>query len=330
MDTAHLVVGVMDDSPDGLVLMEDLVDATLLFLKVDKSAIEIRRTRDRREAERISTSGECHLVITDLMWPVDGGPAWRAGLTIAEMAKTANNRSVIVVITGKQDQERDFRTEAKARGADVALTWDEAFGAGKVTSARDLARRLAPGVSSLVPEISSLERTTVGLVGLDTAAYSEEDDETQLEVVKSFLLYVREAWVNVAGPLVRPIFVFTGDGLFLGIAGDGGPRLALDVAVGAWRRFDKLAGYKTRLAVHVGPATIATLSSGAQQLLGHAVNWLFRAINAAPERGLVITDEYFASVLQDGRESPDGLRFRRREEIAKHGRLLVIHDVMRT
>lgn len=327
MTASQLVVCMMDDSPDGLVLMEELVDAILLYLPLDKDAVELCTTSDRREAEKLAASGRCDLVLTDLMWPNQAGSDWRAGLTIAELAKAANPRSVVVVITGKQDQERDFRTEARARGADKALTWDEAFGAGKVPAARELARALAPGVSSLVLEIESVVRTTVGLVGLDTVAYSEADDGTQLGVVKSFLSYTRESWEEVGLPLVRPIFLFTGDGLILGIAGDPGPRLALDVAAVTWERLRSLAGYRTRIAVHAGPANIATLTNGMPQLLGHSVNWLCRAMNAAPDGGLVVTSDYFDTVLQAGREKVPGLEFTKREETAKHDRSLVVYDV---
>jgi CheY-like chemotaxis protein len=323
----QLTIGLFDDSEDGLVLMEDLLNATLRFLRIDGSDVNVLRVADHREAERIAATGDCHLVLTDLMWPVAGDREWPEGLNIAEVAKTANPRSVVVVITSKANQEGDFRDESRRREADLAFTWEEAFGSGKINNAKNLARRLEPSISSAVPKVERVARTTIGLVGLDTVAFSEEDDDIQLAVVKSFLSYMDEAWATVARPLVRPTFVFTGDGLFLGLAGDAGPRLALDVALIAWQRFTNLARYKTRLAVHSGPVNVATLSTGAEQLLGHSVNWLFRAVNAAPDDGLVVTDEYFATQLQGGRETPPGFSFTRRADVAKHDRPLVVHDV---
>lgn len=330
MKTKLLVIGMLDDTDAGIVFMEELVEAVLRQMGVDKASVDLKRSSDRREAEAIAASAACDLLLMDLVWPVEGGPSWRIGLDLAQTAKSANSRTVVVVITGKQDEERNFRTDAKARMADFAFTWREAFGEGKVLAAKEVAHALAPAMSALVPEIASVSSSTVGLVGLDTVAYSEEDDATQVGVVKSFLAYTRECWEDLATPSVRPVFVFTGDGLILGLVGDLGPRLALDLAVAVWRRLEKLAGYKTRLAVHAGPTSIATLTSGSQQLLGHSVNWLCRAIDTASQGGLVVTEEYFTSVLQAGRETVPGLRFTRREDAAKHGRPLIVHDVTRS
>ena len=328
VDSHQLVIGIMDDSPDGLVLMKELAASVALYLGLDEASVTHKATQDRREAERIAASGECQLLLTDLMWPAERQAQWRQGLAIAEMAKTANPRSVVVVITGKQEQERDFRTEARARGADTALTWDEAFGSGKMQSARDLAHLLAPGVSSLILGVESSARSTVGLIGLDTVAYSEQDDDTQLAIVRSFLTYTRESWQEASTPLARPVILFTGDGLIFGIVGEEGPRLALDVAVKVWKKLNSLAKYETRIAVHAGPVNVVTLSNGSLQLLGHSVNWLCRAMNATANGALSVTDEYRSTVLQGGREIVDGLTFARRETTAKHDRVLIFHEAV--
>ena len=187
-------------------------------------------------------SGECDLILVDLFWPGDDNTPWRTGLTITEVAKAANERTVVVLITSKEDEDRDFRTAAKARGADVTLTWKEGFGPGKVLSSREIAKVLAPTVASRVPTITRTDQSLMGLFGLDTVAYSEESDETQIEVVKSFLGHTSEVWNELASPLVSVVFVFTGDGLVLGIGGDTGPRLALNVALRVSDRLAKLAG----------------------------------------------------------------------------------------
>lgn len=331
MTTSQLSIAICDDDPAALVLMEELVKTTLRFLDVERDSVELLIAKDHLTAEELASSGSLDLLITDLMWPIAGPTEWRQGLTIAEVAKTASSaRTVVVVVTSKTNEEQDFRDAARQRGADLALTWNEAFGSGKITVAKDLAKRLAPSTASSVPQVLTIERATIGLVGLDCVAYSESDDFVQEEIVKSFLGYMSAAWSRVPSQQVRPIFVFTGDGVFLGLVGDAGPRLAIDVGVTAWRQFTRLARYRTRIAVHSGPVNIATLSTGNQQMLGHSVNWLFRAINAAPDDGLVVTDEYFESVLQGGREKPAGLHFQRREAEAKHDRLLVVHDVTQT
>lgn len=323
-----LKIVLCDDEADGLVLMRELVKATLRWIKVSLDSVSIETTDDPTRAEELASSGTADLLITDLMWPIDRKTEWRQGLTIAETARSASDRTVVVVVTSKTDQQETFRADARQRGASLALTWDEAFGSGKVSSAKDIARGLAPSVASAVPQIVKTERATIGLVGLDTVAFSETDDSIQDKVVRSFLSYMSDAWDEVAQAQVRPVFVFTGDGLFLGLVGDAGPRLAFDVAVNAWRQFTSLARYKTRMAVHSGPVNLATLSTGHQQMLGHSVNWLFRAVNAAPDDGLVVTEEYRASVLQGGREAVPGLEFRRRETVAKHDRKLVVYDVL--
>ena len=325
-----LTIGLFDDSDDGLVFMEDLVDVVLLFLRTDKHDVELRKAADHREAERLAATGECDLILVDLMWPIAAGAEWREGLNVVEIAKAANQETTVVVITNKADREERFRDESRRRGADLALEWDEAFGSGKVGLAKDLANRLAPIATWAVPAVKSIERMTIGLVGLDTVAFSEEDDATQIRVVKSFLGFMNEAWEQVAQPFVRPIFVFTGDGLFLGIEGNSGPRLALDVGVAAWRGFAKLAGYRVRLAVHTGPVNVVTLTTGGHQMLGHAVNWLFRAVGEAPENGLVMTEEYYRSALSAGREVVPGLAFTPREGVAKHQRPIVVYDVTET
>lgn len=332
MTTSQLSIAICDDDPAALVLMRELVRVTLRFLEVELDSCKVETAESPIKAEELASSGSFDLLITDLMWPIAGPTEWRQGLTIAETAKAANARTVVVVVTSKTDQEQDFRDASRQRGADMALTWNEAFGPGKISVAKDLAKRLAPSTASSVPQVVSIERATIGLVGLDTVAFSEEDDAVQEAVVKSFLGYMSDAWTRVARDRmrVRPIFVFTGDGVFLGLVGDAGPRLALDVGVTAWQQFTKLARYKTRIAIHSGPVNIATLSSGVQQLLGHSVNWLFRAVNAAPDDGLVVTDEYLTSVLQGGREMPPGLGFQRREAEAKHARALIVYDVRRT
>lgn len=329
MSQAQLSVALCDDDLSGLLAMESLLNATLRILRVDRKDVRVDTFTDASEAETHVYSENLNLLLTDLVWPGGGAGEWRSGLTIAEAAKAANPLTVVAVITAKPDQETSFRDAARRRGADFAFTWDEAFGEGKIQTAKDLAKRLAPALASAVPQIVGVEQTQVGLVGLDTVAFSEEDDAIQEQVVQSFLRYMSESLTVLQGaPLVRPVFVFTGDGVFLGLAGERGPRLALEVAVEAWRKFTHLARYRTRIAVHCGPVRIATLSSGHQQLLGHSVNWLFRAVNAAPDDGLLVTDEYYSSVLQAGREAVPGVRFVRREAEAKHGRLLVVWDVV--
>ena len=325
---ALLRIGLFDDRDDGIVLMENLVSVVLHHLNLETSDVEIRSATRHLDAERIATTGECDLLLVDLMWPgATPGQEFRAGLNMVEMAKAANPRSVVAVITSKADQEQRFRDESRRRGADVALEWDEAFGSGKVATARDLAGRLAPAASWAVPRVERIERKTVGLVGLDTVAFSEQDDKVQTGIVESFLRYVNEAWSEVERPSrVRPIFLFTGDGLFLGIEGDAGPRLALDVAIASWRGLTTLARYEVRVTVHSGPAEIVTLSTGGHQLVGHSVNWLFRAVGKTPDGGLTVTEEYYKTVLQDGREQVPGWSFTRREEVAKHGRPIVLFD----
>lgn len=330
MAAISMRIGLFDDNDDGIVLMENFAEAVLRILKIDAKSVAFEKTNKHVEAERIASSGACDLIITDLMWPVAGVHEWKEGFNIADFAKRANPRTITVVVTSKAEQETDFREESRGRLVDLSLTWKEAFGAGKVAAANDVARHLELMSPSAVPRINSVERAaSVGFVGLDTVAFSEQNDEIQLSIVKSFLCYMDEAWATVARPLVRPVFVFTGDGLLLGLVGDAGPRLALDLGISAWNSFTSLARYRTRMAIHAGPANVVTLASGVQQLLGHSVNWLFRAVNAAPDEGIVVTDEYMTSVLQGNREQPAGLRFTRRETTAKHARPLVIHDVER-
>jgi hypothetical protein len=130
-------------------------------------------------------------------------------------------------------------------------------------------------------------QSTMGLVGLDTVAYSEEGDRTQVEVVKSFLTYASESWKSVVAsdPLVRTHVLFTGDGLIVGLSGSSGARLALDLSLDVRRKFDALAGYETRMAVHAGPVSVVTMNDGSLQLLGHSVNWLNRANERRREGG---------------------------------------------
>lgn len=333
MTSPQLSIAVCDDDPGAaLVLKNELVKQILRSLKLteDDPSVSVVCISDYLKAEDLAATGSLDLLITDLMWPVAGKGELRQGLGIAAAAKKANARTVVMILTAKTDQEKNFREGALLSRSDIAHTWDEALGPGKADLAERIADRLRPSVTSLVPQLERIERATIGLVGLDTVKFSEEHDGVQEGVVKSFLGYMAEAWTVVGPKHVRPIFVFTGDGVFLGLVGDDGPRLALDVGVAAWRQFTSLAGYRTKIAIHAGPVNIATLSTGTQQLLGHSVNWLFRAVNAAAEDGLVVTDEYFSSVLQGGRELVPGLSFHRREAEAKHGRPLVVHDVTAT
>lgn len=327
MNTKQLSIAICDDDGPALALMEELVNTILRLLNIEKDDVELTPTQDRGEAEILASSGKLDLLITDLMWPGVGETEWRQGLNIVEFSRLASPRTVIVLVTAKTAAEKDFRHAAQQRGADWALTWDEAFGSGRGTYARQIAQKLSPNITSAVPEIVGVDRTTIGLVGLDTVAFSETDDNHQHDIVKSFLGHVSDAWSQSAVRHVRPVFVFTGDGLFLGLVGDEGPRMAFDVGTAAWRHLTRLARYQTRMAIHSGPVNVATLSTGGQQLLGHSVNWLFRAVNAAPDDGLVVTDEYYASVLQGGREPTPGFSLGRREAEAKHGRPLVVHDV---
>jgi hypothetical protein len=326
MTSNQLVVGILDDSPGGLALMEELAEAVVRELGIDMSSVDPRRASDRRSADRIASSGACHLLLIDLVWPMEGGSPSRVGLDLAEVAKDRNPRTVVAIITGKEEEERNFGTDARARGADFALTWREAFAEGKAQSAKRIARELAPPLSVLVPLVESVQSSTIGLVGMDTVAFSERDDRTQVDIVRSFLSHTQDCWRETAVPMVRPVFLFTGDGLLLGLIGDRGPRLALDLGIAMWRRHERLAAYGARFAVHAGPTTVATLTSGSLQLVGTAVNWLVRALNATRDRGLTVTNEFRDSVLQGGREEVDGVDFDRREVVAKHGRPLVVWD----
>lgn len=112
----EFTVGILDDSDSGLGIMEELVDAVLRNLGHDKSAVALRPSSDRREADIIAASGDCDLLLVDLMWPDGDGAESRSGLDIAQTGKNANQSSVVVVITSKQNQAEDFRTDAKARG----------------------------------------------------------------------------------------------------------------------------------------------------------------------------------------------------------------------
>ncbi|MBK7019705.1 MAG: hypothetical protein IPH38_08965 [Candidatus Microthrix sp.] len=279
----EFTVGILDDSDSGLGIMEELVDAVLRNLGHDKSAVALRPSSDRREADIIAASGDCDLLLVDLMWPDGDGAEWRSGLDIAQTGKNANQSSVVVVITSKQNQAEDFRTDAKARGADLTYTWREAFMEARALTAKEIADRLSSAASHLIPMIVDSNQSTMGLVGLDTVAYSEEGDRTQVEVVKSFLTYASESWKSVVAsdPLVRTHVLFTGDGLIVGLSGSSGARLALDLSLDVRRKFDALAGYETRMAVHAGPVSVVTMNDGSLQLLGHSVNWLNRAMNAA-------------------------------------------------
>lgn len=330
MNTKQLSIAICDDDGPALALMEELVNTILRLLEIERDDVELTPTQDHREAENLASSGKLDLLITDLMWPGVGETEWRQGLNIVEFARSANPRTVIVLVTAKTAAEKDFRHAAQQRGADWALTWDEAFGSGRGTYARQIAQHLSPNITSAVPKIVGVDQATIGLVGLDTVAFSETDDDFQQDIVKSFLGHVSDAWSQFAVRRVRPIFVFTGDGLYLGLVGDEGPRLAFDVGSAAWRQITRLARYRTRMAIHSGPVNVAALSTGGQQLLGHSVNWLFRAVNAAPDDGLVVTDQYYATVLQEGRAPTPGFKFERRQTEAKHGRELVLHDVTLT
>ena len=117
----EFTVGILDDSDSGLGIMEELVDAVLRNLGHDKSAVALRPSSDRREADIIAASGDCDLLLVDLMWPDGDGAESRSGLDIAQTGKNANQSSVVVVITSKQNQAEDFRTDAKARGADWVI-----------------------------------------------------------------------------------------------------------------------------------------------------------------------------------------------------------------
>lgn len=67
----------------------------------------------------------------------------------------------------------------------------------RALTAKEIADRLSSAASHLIPMIVDSNQSTMGLVGLDTVAYSEEGDRTQVEVVKSFLTYASESWKSV-------------------------------------------------------------------------------------------------------------------------------------
>ena len=79
----EFTVGILDDSDSGLGIMEELVDAVLRNLGHDKSAVALRPSSDRREADIIAASGDCDLrmlgALTETMTPaigsaLSGGP----------------------------------------------------------------------------------------------------------------------------------------------------------------------------------------------------------------------------------------------------------------
>lgn len=325
----ELRIALCDDEASSLVVMEMLVASSLRLMGLSESRVSIRSASDYQSAEELVAEPGLDLLLVDLMWPGQGNTEWKRGLALVELAKRMNRELLVVLVTSKVEQEKDFRNEARRAGADLALTWDEAFGAGRMSTVSEFAERLRSRIMSVVPTVSSVRDAVVGLVGIDTVSYSEKGDSLQVDIVRSFLAYVSESWHSYARQDVRPFFVFTGDGLFLGLSGEAGPRLALSVALDVWGKLTALVRYETRIAVHFGPVKLVGLSSGVDQMVGNSVNWLFRAVNAAAANDLVITEEYYKSILNYGREGVGGYKFSRRESQAKHGRALVVYDVRR-
>ena len=327
MTQRSLVVGVFDDDVTGCELMSRLAMSVARRIGASEDQVDVKKTQDPRDAEDIAESGVCDLVLTDLVWAVRGDRDPRVGLALAEAAKFANPRAVVVVITANEAQEKSFRTDAKARGASLAYTWSEAFAVGRPQTIREIADALRPLASAAIPGILQSTSETVGLVGLDVVGYSEGDDLKQLDMVRALLGYAREAWTQVPHSDIVPLFGFTGDGLLLGLGGSNGPTVAFDLAERIWRKMRDLAAFPVRLALHAGPVEVVEFDFGPKQMLGHSVNWLFRAVDCAEKGGWVVTEEYYQAYMQAGRRAHPGLNFTKKVYDIKHQRQMTLFGV---
>jgi class 3 adenylate cyclase len=177
----------------------------------------------------------------------------------------------------------------------------------------------------VVAHIVNSVRMPANVLALDTVSFSSRDDTMQLRIVKDFTRMVNE--ILVAKGVSSLITLFTGDGLILVLKAAGDSRLAFEVGVEMMRMNRGLSKYDLRIGVNNGDVQVVTLSNGAKQVIGHAINWCCRVMDAAGKDSMAISDNYYASVLGAGRESIAGVDFNSREAVDKLGNRLPLYDV---
>lgn len=173
------------------------------------------------------------------------------------------------------------------------------------------------------PSIVDSTRTTTYIVGMDTVSFSALTDSDQVSVLRQLLAGCADDEEITGLSSGSAAYLITGDGLIIGFRGDGRriELLPLNLALRLRSRFHELHGYQTRFGVHAGPAQWLAMSDGSTQLIGHAVNWTARVMNAASGGQVLVSQQYHESHAHPARDYIRGVAYTKLDPApkTKHG-----------
>lgn len=177
-------------------------------------------------------------------------------------------------------------------------------------------------------KVDTTKREMVYFLAIDTVSFSEASDDDQLSIVKSLLSELAGQTELLSLPAGSVVSLFTGDGVIIGIRGEGHAFVPLRSALTLLRKLQTVYRYEARLGLNSGSVYVLSMSDGSVQLIGHAINQSVRVMTAAASNGVVVSDAYYNEVLHQGREPFPGYDFVRRDATDKHGNAFVCYDVV--
>ena len=176
-----------------------------------------------------------------------------------------------------------------------------------------------------IPIITSTERKIATVVAVDTVSFSSRDDDTQLAIVKGLVRTANELIaIKFAG--AKPVVLFTGDGFILVFVDQQSSLIALELGLEMLKNNRNLAAYDIRVGVNLGDVFVARMGNGTNQIVGHAVNWCCRVMDAAGRDSLAVSDTYHSAILSAGRRGIPGVTFTHRVAEDKLGNPIPLFD----
>jgi class 3 adenylate cyclase len=173
------------------------------------------------------------------------------------------------------------------------------------------------------PRIQRTAEENIYVLGIDTVDFSSRPDSHQVQIFEDLLNALANNDVSRRVNSDHLVCLLTGDGLFAAFRDVENRHAPLRLALALRELFSNLRTYTLRFGVNSGPASWIELSDGSRQLIGRAINWTARIMDAAEGNQVLMSAEYYEVNVKSAIdhfpgyafESIAGLRTKKHEDI---------------